>query len=476
MENKKKIPWTTLAFMAFSTVWGFGNVVNGFGYFNGVQAIFSWILIFALYFVPYALMVGELGSAFKEEGGGVSSWIRLTMGRKMAYYAGWTYWVVHMPYIAQKPNGALTAISWLITGSGDFFKQLDPMLLQGACLLVFLVFVWVASKGLNPLKNLTSIAGTSMFIMSILFIVLIFFAPLISTKEFVQINWTMENLIPKFDWKYFSSISILIYAVGGCEKISPYVNKVENPSKGFPKGMIALAIMVAICAILGTIGLGMMFDPATMDQAEFISFGAYQAFAQLGDHLGIGTLLMRVYALANVVGQLSTLVISIDAPTRMLLDSEDAEFIPDALKKKNKNGVYINGYKLMAVIVAIIIIVPALGIGNVTQLLKTFTDINSVTMPLRYVFVFLAYIYLKKDTSGQYKPEYQFTKSKGFGIFVGFWCMGLTVFASACKIFETTDLFLIALRLIIPAALIGLGFILPMIAKKTNKQVPSEEK
>ena len=56
MENTKKIDWYTLAFMAFSTVWGFGNVLNGFVYFNGVQVIFSWVLMFALYFVPYALI------------------------------------------------------------------------------------------------------------------------------------------------------------------------------------------------------------------------------------------------------------------------------------------------------------------------------------------------------------------------------------------------------------------------------------
>ena len=59
--DTKRINWSTLAFMAFSTVWGFGNVLNGFVYFNGIQVIFSWILMFALYFIPYALMVGELG-------------------------------------------------------------------------------------------------------------------------------------------------------------------------------------------------------------------------------------------------------------------------------------------------------------------------------------------------------------------------------------------------------------------------------
>ena len=60
----------------------------------------------------------------------------------------------------------------------------------------------------------------------------------------------------------------------GCEKISPYVNKVENPSKGFPKGMIALAIMVMVCAILGTFAMGMMFDP-TVINASPESFNSY---------------------------------------------------------------------------------------------------------------------------------------------------------------------------------------------------------
>ena len=63
-KKATKISWLTLAFMAFSTVWGFGNITNGFVYFNGPQVIFSWIFMFALYFIPYALMVGELGSAF----------------------------------------------------------------------------------------------------------------------------------------------------------------------------------------------------------------------------------------------------------------------------------------------------------------------------------------------------------------------------------------------------------------------------
>ena len=59
--------------MTFSTVWGFGSVTNDFVYFNGPQIIFSWIQMFARYFVAYALMVGELDFTVKSEGS-VSSW------------------------------------------------------------------------------------------------------------------------------------------------------------------------------------------------------------------------------------------------------------------------------------------------------------------------------------------------------------------------------------------------------------------
>ena len=47
-NNNKKIMWYSLALMAFSGVWGFGNVINGFSEYNGLQAIVAWIIIFAI--------------------------------------------------------------------------------------------------------------------------------------------------------------------------------------------------------------------------------------------------------------------------------------------------------------------------------------------------------------------------------------------------------------------------------------------
>ena len=456
--------------MAFSTVWGFGNVLNGFVYFNGIQVIFSWILMFALYFVPYALMVGELGSAFKDSGGGVSSWINETMGPKIAYYAGWTYWACHVTYIASKGSGGLKALSWAIFRNAETYDTLPTLYVQLATLAVFLFFCWVASRGLNPLKKLTTLAGSSMFVMSILYIVMMFAAPIINPNGgYLTPDFSWDNIIPQFNVQYFTSLSILVFAVGGCEKISPYVNKVENPSKGFPKGMIALAVMVVVCAILGTIAMGMMFDPTVINGStesfnSYVSNGSYWAFQKLGEYYHVGDLLLIIYALCNMIGQFSTLVLSIDAPLRMLLDNEQArEFIPTKLLKQNKYGAYINGIWMVIILSGSIILIQTF-VPNAAAVLAQLNKLNSVTMPMRYLWVFAAYIALRKGIE-KFNPEYRFAKSQGVAYFFGFWCFIVTAACCILGMYVPGDIGSTLLNVITPIVLTLLGIILPIIKK-----------
>ena len=47
--------------------------------------ITSWILLLIIYFIPYTLMVGQLGSTFKDSEGGVSDWIKFTSTKRLAF-------------------------------------------------------------------------------------------------------------------------------------------------------------------------------------------------------------------------------------------------------------------------------------------------------------------------------------------------------------------------------------------------------
>ena len=415
-------------------------------------------------------MVGELGSAFKTSGGGVSSWIHETISPKFAYYAGWTYWACHVTYIASKGSGGLKALSWMFFQNGTTYDQFPTIWIQLATLAALLFFCWVASRGLNPLKKLATIAGTSMFVMSILYILMMFAAPAINPNGgYVTMEFSKETLIPQFNLGYFTSLSILVFAVGGCEKISPYVNKVKDPSRGFPKGMIALAIMVMVCAILGTIAMGMMFDPAVINESSesfnsYVSNGAYWSFQKLGEYYHVGNLLLIIYAACNAIGQFSTLVLSIDAPLRMLLDNEDArQFVPTKLLKKNQHGAYINGIFMVAGLSGSIILIQSF-VPGAAAVLTQLNKLNSVTMPLRYLWVFVAYIALRK-AADKFHPEYRFVKNQGIALTAGIWCFVVTAFCCIFGMYVEGDPASTALNVITPFVLTALGLILPIIKK-----------
>ncbi|MBB5183527.1 APC family permease [Catenisphaera adipataccumulans] len=475
MDSEKKIKWYMLAFMCFSTLWGFGNVANGYMYFNGTQVIFSWIWMFLLYFVPYALMVGELGSAFKDLGGGVTSWVQETTGSKLAYYAGWTYWACHVTYIASKGSGGLKALSWMVFQNAETYDSFPTRYVQLATLAVFLFFCWVASRGLNPLKKLATIAGSSMFVMSILYIIMMFAAPAINPNGgYVALDFSLDKMIPTFDITYFTNLSILVFAVGGIEKISPYVNKMEgDASKEFPKSMIFAAVMVMVCAIFGTIAMGMMFDPKVVfasaeSQTSYIANGAYWAFEKLGQYYGIGNALMIIYAACNAIGQFSTLVVSIDAPLRMLLDDPNArEYVPKQLLKQNKYGAYINGIWMVIILSGAIILVQ-IAMPGAAGVLAQLNKLNSVCMPFRYLWGFFAYIMLRRQSS-KFPRAYQFTKKQGLATFFGWFCFILTL---ACCIMGmySPDAKTMALNVITPVVLVALGVIMPMIRKRQDER------
>ena len=237
----------------------------------------------------------------------------------------------------------------------------------------------------------------------------------------------------------------------------------DDPAKGFPKGMITLAIMVAVCAILGTVSLGMMFNSNSVPE-DLLTNGAYYAFQRLGGYYHVGNLFVIIYALTNLIGQVSTLIISIDAPLRMLLGSCDRKYMPEKMFKQNEYGAYITGNKLIGIIVSILIIIPAFGIGSVDALVKWLIKLNSVCMPLRYLWVFVAYIALKK-AGDKFNAEYKFTRSKIFGILMGIWCFAFTAFACIGGMYSE-DKFQLTLNIITPFVLVGLGLIMPKLAEK----------
>ena len=215
--------------------------------------------------------------------------------------------------------------------------------------------------------------------------------------------------------------------------------------------------------------MGMMFDPTEVNKnfESYVSNGSYLAFQKLGNYYHVGDALMIIYALCNAIGQLATLVLSIDAPLRILLDNEDSrEFIPSKLLKQNDKGAYVNGIKMVAVLSGSIILIQSF-VPGAAAVLAQLNKLNSVCMPMRYLWVFFAYMALRKNID-KFNPEYKFVKNQGVAMFFGGWCFLVT---AACCILGmySDDPFTFALNVITPFVLVALGVILPLIAKKEKQ-------
>ena len=153
----------------------------------------------------------------------------------------------------------------------------------------------------------------------------------------------------------------------------------------------------------------------------------------------------------------------------MLLDNEDArQFVPTKLLKQNENGAYVNGIWMVVALSGSIIVIQSF-VPGAAAVLTQLNKLNSVTMPLRYLWVFAAYIALRK-AAGKFHPEYRFVKNQGIALTAGVWCFFVTAACCLLGMYVEGDMASTALNVITPFVLTALGLILPEIKKreKTN--------
>ncbi len=91
-------------------------------------------------------------------------------------------------------------------------------------------------------------------------------------------------------------------------------------------------------------------------------------------------------------------------------------------------------------------------------------------MPLRYLFVFAAYIAMKSLNRDFKNDGYTFTKNRAFGMVVGGWCFLVTLTSCLMGMYSE-DMFQFIANILTPVVLLGLGFIMPALAKRSNKKL-----
>lgn len=471
-NKMKAITWPVLTLMALCTVIGLDDIMYNFQN-QGMPVITSWIIMCLLYVTPYSLMVGQLGSTFSEEGGGLSSWVRGTDGEFLGYFTAWTYWAASIPYAVDSANEIIVDLGWALTGSKGFQDKIPTTMFAALTFVVFIVFIIVEHHFANSMEFLSSIGGGLMVIMTVLFVFLAFVGLAKSGGHMATQPFTWHTIIPKFDLHYWSTVGMLIYAMNGCELVAPYVTKMKKPKSDFPKAMITLAIMTAFLTILGSFALGIYFD-AYHILNDLKMNGAYYVFDMVGKQFGMGKFLLYLWAWTSLLFNCALVAVLLDAMTRMLISDTGDKYMPKFLRKKDKNGLPINGY-ILTVALSSFIMILGIFLPDMNDIFNWLLNLNSIISPGVTCWIFYSFMRVRKN-SKKYPSKYVYIKNDKLAWLVGLALLVVTAVATILG-FAPQDVkqgsglwwYELIINIVAVIVLIGLGAILPGIRRREEE-------
>lgn len=471
-NKMKAITWPVLTLMALCTVIGLDDIMYNFQN-QGMPVITSWIIMCLLYVTPYSLMVGQLGSTFSEEGGGLSSWVRGTDGEFLGYFTAWTYWAASIPYAVDSANEIIVDLGWALTGSKGFQDKIPTTMFAALTFVVFIVFIIVEHHFANSMEFLSSIGGGLMVIMTVLFVFLAFGGLAKSGGHMATQPFTWHTIIPKFDLHYWSTVGMLIYAMNGCELVAPYVTKMKKPKSDFPKAMITLAIMTAFLTILGSFSLGIYFDAYHIPN-DLKMNGAYYVFDMVGKQFGMGKFLLYLWAWTSLLFNCALVAVLLDAMTRMLISDTGDKYMPKFLRKKDKNGLPINGY-ILTVALSSFIMILGIFLPDMNDIFNWLLNLNSIVSPGVTCWIFYSFMRVRKN-SKKYPSKYVYIKNDKLAWLVGLALLVVTAVATILG-FAPQDVkqgsglwwYELIINIVAVIVLIGLGAILPGIRRREEE-------
>ncbi len=416
----KKLTLVSLVLMIFTSVFGFANMPRSF-YLMGYGAIPWYILSGITFFIPFAFMMAEYGSAFKNEKGGIYSWMNRSVGPKYAFigtfmwYASYVVWMVNISSSIWIPlSNALfgrdTTASWTILG----LKSTQTLGILG---IVWIVLVtYVGSKGLEKITKVTSVGGTAVALLNIVLLVgalAVLIAnggklaePILAVKSFIQ----SPNPAYQSPLEVFSFLVFAIFAYGGIEVIGGLVDETENAEVTFPKGIMFAAMIIAIGYSLGIFLTGIFINWQEVLSTKQVHMGnvAYVVMQNLGFKLGQGFGLSQAASLAmgawvaRFVGLSMFLALTgafftlSYAPLKQIIEGTPAQLWPGRMGEV-RNGMPLNAMWIQCIVVVVFIVLVSFGGEAASQFFSKLVLMTNVAMTLPYLFISGAFAAFKKN-------------------------------------------------------------------------------
>lgn len=414
----------SLILMIFTSVYGFNNIPRSY-YLMGYAAIPWFVIAGILFFIPFAFMVAEFGSAFRNETGGMYSWMCKSVGPKYAFIGTFMWYTSYVLWMVNVSSGIWVPVSNVIFGKdttatwslfGSHFLS-GSRLLGIMAVIFFIVITYFDSKGIDKISTVTSVGGTAVLTINIMVVIGSIIMIIARGGQLQQPFAGFESLKTPLNAAYQGSpiaiLSFIVYALfayGGIEAVGGLVDKTENPKKNFPKGIViaALVIVVGYATLIMLVGSFTNYkqilgnDEITLGNVSYVIMSNFaaeigKAFgATPATQLALAHGFARVYAcimLLALMGAMFTLVYS---PLKQIIDGTPKELWPGKMGETAEGGMPKNAMWIQCTIVSVMILLISFGGDTMQRFFLILTAMVNVGMTVPYMFISFAFPKFKK--------------------------------------------------------------------------------
>ncbi len=435
--KSNKLSLSALILMIFTSVFGFANIPRSF-YLMGYAAIPWYIISGIAFFIPFAFMMAEYGSAFKNEKGGIYSWMEKSVGPKYAFVGTFMWYASYIVWMVSVSSSIMIPLTNGIFGQNMTQNMgiagLEPTQVLGIIGVAWMLLVtFVGSKGLDKIKKVTSLGGLAVMGLNIFLLVGSLLVLVLNGFELAQPIQSFADFTTSPNPKYGSFLSILsflvfaLFAYGGIEVVGGLVDQTENAEKNFPKGIIFAAVVISIGYAIGLFFIGIFTNWGQVLTGENVHMGtvAYVTMSNLGYQLALafgagtaaattaGAMVARFMGISMFLALSGAFFTLTYSPLKQMIDGTPKELWPGKMGEM-KDGMPINAMWIQCGIAVAMIVLVSFGGEGAAKFFTKLTLMTNVAMTIPYMFIAGAFASFKRKDSIE-KPFVMF-KTKAAGI------------------------------------------------------------
>lgn len=414
MKDKKYLSVTALVMIIFVGVFGFGNIANNFKA-TGLQSTSLFLLGAIIYFLPICLIISEFTAFATDRASGIYSWIEIGLGKNIAYFALWSYFVANIFYLPTLASRVPTYLSFTFTGDAHLSNS-STAILSALCLIVALL---VGIRFEKKFSKVSTITGYVSLVISGVFLVggLGTYLGLFGTPA---TEITLKSLSMPFNTKeeiskVFNTFAWIIFAFSGSEMVGTYVDRVEKPERDFVRGLMFSSLLIGLLYILGIVSIAAFGTPEDFSQISLVN-AVISGYAFMGNSFGFGIWFVKMIGFSYTLITLVALILWSLALSKVVFSEAPKGTFPGWMTKKTKNGTLKNALIFQTGLSFLFILITNFGGKSAEDLYYKIYDMSTMAFIIPYLFLGIAYISFRRK--GHVSP-FQVCKNNTLACFIG---------------------------------------------------------